>query len=645
MAIFYPSIEEIKKEIYERNSFLIFKLMQLDDTYEVFINPYVNGDDIDFLVIKRGYGVHIIQTYSVGEYIKLGLEDNEFAETIESRIKNYKENLFNLHIESLKNKNLFNSKVFGCVKLSVHIFNDDIRDIFDKNRRNKKYINILGLENDIKTEIEQSLRPNYLFDDEIYNEMKNLFEGKFNINNNLEKITWTSKQKDLIISDSKSSKICGVAGSGKTLVLAKRATNAVVRTNSQVLILTYNITLRKYIEDKIGAFSRAINKKNFKILHFHEFINQEFNNNHIIYKATIEELDGDLLNIKNILERNKKNIKKYKSIFIDEVQDFRYEWLDIIKTYFLDRENGEYVLFGDEKQNIYNRSLDENKKSKTNIRGAWNKLTKSFRVDGEIQQLCSTFQDNFFFNKYELDDMNRLAQNHNNEVTKINQSKDNIRYLYRPNWDYEDIFHYMIEYKNAKNIELSKICILSSKVEDLRELDFMMRRKYGIYSERVFETKEQYDKIYESEANPNTRQIKLHGLRRTRKFNFKINSELIKLCTVHSFKGWESNTLFVILDKEESESKDEILYTALTRCKNNLVIINRNDVRYDEFFRTVIDEEPIFHETPFFTKQEVEYEEDYYYESFYEDNEGKIYCAEDGKYHDIEDAWMYDGSC
>ena len=266
-------------------------------------------------------------------------------------------------------------------------------------------------------------------------------------------------------------------------------------------------------------------------------------------------------------------------------------------------------------------------------------------MDGEIQQLCSTFQDNFFFNKYELDDMNRLAQNHNNEVTKINQSKDNIRYLYRPNWDYEDIFHYMIEYKNAKNIELSKICILSSKVEDLRELDFMMRRKYGIYSERVFETKEQYDKIYESEANPNTRQIKLHGLRRTRKFNFKINSELIKLCTVHSFKGWESNTLFVILDKEESESKDEILYTALTRCKNNLVIINRNDVRYDEFFRTVIDEEPIFHETPFFTKQEVEYEEDYYYESFYEDNEGKIYCAEDGKYHDIEDAWMYDGSC
>ena len=62
MAIFYPSIEEIKTEIYERNSFLIFKLMQLDDTYEVFINPYVNGDDIDFLVIKRGYGVHIIQT-------------------------------------------------------------------------------------------------------------------------------------------------------------------------------------------------------------------------------------------------------------------------------------------------------------------------------------------------------------------------------------------------------------------------------------------------------------------------------------------------------------------------------------------------------------------------------------------------------
>lgn len=596
MAILYPALDEVIKnrKNYSNKEFaLIFELFKLDDKYDVFINPYVNGDSIDIVILKKGCGAHIIQVYDYEDYKKLNIKPWNFLKVAEEQIANYKKNLYNLHIESLKIENLYNKNIYGCIKQSIFIYSDELYNLL-KNNKTKNHINLLGKQDKIKEFIENSFNNRFIFNDNIYLEMKNLFEGKFKINNKIEKIEWTQKQKYLMKSENKSSKICGVAGSGKTLVLAKRAINAVIRTDSKVLILTYNITLRKYIEDKIGAFCGGLSKNKFKIIHFHEFIKQELNNNQIvddsgkIYHTTIEELDGDLFNLKRALQNQEYKIKKYKVILIDEVQDFRYEWLDIIKTYFLDNSNGEYVLFGDEKQNVYNRSLDENRKSKTNIRGAWNRLSTSFRMDGGIQELCSIFQKKFFFYKYELDHISDK-----NITTKINQGKDNIRYLYRPNWGYDDIYYYLQSYVNNKMIPLSEICILSSNIVDLRELEFIMRKKYRMNCERVIETKEEYDEVCKNECNHKIIENKLRGIRRVRRFNFEIDSKKLKLCTVHSFKGWESKTLFVILDKEDKESKDEILYTALTRCKDNLIIINKASIEYDEFFKSVLKEEKL----------------------------------------------------
>lgn len=45
-------------------------------------------------------------------------------------------------------------------------------------------------------------------------------------------------------------------------------------------------------------------------------------------------------------------------------------------------------------------------------------------------------------------------------------------------------------------------------------------------------------------------------------------------------------------------------------------------------------------------RYEIDTTEDNYNFSNYEDDiSGMIYCSGDGRYHDAEDAWMYDGSC
>lgn len=65
-------------------------------------------------------------------------------------------------------------------------------------------------------------------------------------------IVYTTKQKRLIISSPKKQKVQGVAGSGKSLVLAARAVNALERTKGRILILTFNITLINYLHDRIS---------------------------------------------------------------------------------------------------------------------------------------------------------------------------------------------------------------------------------------------------------------------------------------------------------------------------------------------------------------------------------------------------------
>ena len=68
---------------------------------------------------------------------------------------------------------------------------------------------------------------------------------------------------------------------------------------------------------------------------------------------------------------------------------------------------------------------------------------------------------------------------------------------------------------------------------------------------------------------------------RRKKNFFMQNSGLIKLSTIHSFKGMESDTVFCILHGDEDP---EMVYSAITRAKKNLVIFDKNNSIYADFF-------------------------------------------------------------
>ena len=84
------------------------------------------------------------------------------------------------------------------------------------------------------------------------------------------------------------------------------------------------------------------------------------------------------------------------------------------------------------------------------------------------------------------------------------------------------------------------------------------------------------------------------NIRDNKKLHFWMNSGTIKISTINSFKGWESEVVFLVLEPKYDKSTtfnlsfDELLYTGITRCKRNLIVINFGNEEYDIKIRPLI---------------------------------------------------------
>ncbi|MBQ0740277.1 nuclease, partial [Aquimarina celericrescens] len=108
---------------------------------------------------------------------------------------------------------------------------------------------------------------------DIYESFKRFLKPPIHLKEQGKEIRYSQKQLEIIYeSNKKEQRIKGVVGSGKTTILAARAVQAHKRTNGNVLILTYNITLRNYIKDKISDVREEFPWENFVISNYHLFI-------------------------------------------------------------------------------------------------------------------------------------------------------------------------------------------------------------------------------------------------------------------------------------------------------------------------------------------------------------------------------------
>lgn len=594
---------------------LRFLYDNLDNSFELYFQPYLNGDRPDIILMKKNHGLIIfeVKDWDFSHY-ELDDRTNWIVRTVKGKFQikspfnqvfSYKKNLFEIHSKQLlaqqiNNPNLFR-KVACCVFFSNSLYSEYVETCVSPfNNKNynsyRKFLSYFGVItkdtltseklNSIITKFGFNVRDNN-FTEPLYISMRRLLKPPYHYIEEGKKIIYTKEQTLLIESRQIRQKIKGAAGSGKTYVLAKRAVNSYLRTGKPVLILTYNLSLVNYIKDRINDVRQNFPWDKFFIINYHQFFKQNSNNCGLKINS-IQDFDNP-----RFFELQKDQINKFHHVFIDEVQDYREEWLDLINSYFV-HEDAEFVVFGDEKQNIYDRELDEEKTPKTKgITGRWNKtLTKSLRFNGNIAKIAALFQENFFKTKYNLDTYEEIY-NRELDFEKGVQKYFYIEEYLSPELMYDDVLEPIFE---ANNIHPSDICILSSEVEYLRGLDFYIRTSTKHKTTCMFENQESYnkllDKLKKGEISKESFTNQIEKMRRQKKIYFFMKTGLIKLCTVHSFKGWDINTLILIINKEEQgkeiENNYELIYTAITRAKKNLFIINNfGNTRVNSFFKSV----------------------------------------------------------
>ena len=150
------------------------------------------------------------------------------------------------------------------------------------------------------------------------------------------------------------------------------------------------------------------------------------------------------------------------------------------------------------------------------------------------------------------------------------------------------------------NISPRNTVVMSESINILRDIE-----KY--YTDELhqcmtnFETADQYEELRKALHSPTLFQKDLKEIRRAAKTHFTTDCDNLKLSTIHSFKGWEAETVILLLQPEmeenstyegyfiqERENTPALIYTALTRAKCNLFIINLGNIKYHQFFQSNI---------------------------------------------------------
>jgi vacuolar-type H+-ATPase subunit F/Vma7 len=646
MAILVTSLERAINSKQKPTDGEIFLLEYLanakhfDDKVEVYFQPCFNGDRPDIVLMSPNRGVIIIEVkdwdlslYQVDSKNKWSVKTGSRSQSVKSPLAQlfaYKKNFFDIHINGLLEKTLEDKRFFGIINTFAYYHKgcresiqclyqahlDRLHDLSCENNRSfqstkvdydayqkeedrikqasKKFERDMLLSVHKNTLHKIRFPPPYtgnLFDEPTYHEFKRLLNPPYHYASEGAPPGYTEKQSRLIVSAPKArAKIRGLAGSGKTVVLAGRAVNAHKRHGGKVLILTFNITLGSYIHDKISAVREDFSWGAFEIFHYHRFITKALNNaeipitipEHLQYegndpvvarrigKERDEHLESSYYcNLS--LFKNVEVDAKYDTILIDEIQDYKPEWIKIVRAYFLE-EDGELVLFGDEKQNIYKRELDNERRSKVvEGFGRWEVLTKSFRYasSSPIIPLVDAFQKSFLHQDYELDS----DESYQLTLVGVGVQAYGAFDQQRPDKLAEQIIS--LAQRNMKHP--NDISIISSQEDILQKLDSVLRTSHK-HKERTLCT---FPSLENKKDYPTKVSTRYKELSTARKIGFNLNSGVMKLSSTHSFKGFESPFVFLLVSNHDSP---EMVFTGLTRAKEGLVVYLETDSPYQDFF-------------------------------------------------------------
>lgn len=476
----------------------------------------------------------------------------------------------NISRKDFANNGILNNQICGNNQV---LFSEDIKfDYDDKEKRR---------ELEIKLKLMSQSNVQFSFEPLSYEELKALRFAIFpEIRVNTEKIKRLHSQEDeekmkaLDLEQERTAKtlgeghriLKGVAGSGKTLVLACRAKYLKqLNPNWKILVLCYNISLRKYLEKLIqysGTNTKQYNE-GITVTHFHALVKEL---SKVDLSKWVDESSEDYDKRVGLILQGKIAegvIKKgiFDAILIDEGQDFVTEWMKGLSL--LLNESTDSLLFCyDPAQNVFGKKKPVWKDAGFKVQGKKpSLLKKSYRNTIEILTIARNFgkmeanqipiEDDTIDNKL----FPELATDRHGEIPEL--------------------------------IHLNNINLICERIIDeiniLRSHQGISNMDIGIlFNGTLYSFPEIFSRIYLSKSNLNDLYL-IKSNDRDAKLNLDVSSNTIKVMPIESCKGLEFKIVFLVgidempRSKRDQDAERSLVYVALTRAQDKLFIYFQNE--------------------------------------------------------------------
>ena len=596
MAILVPDIEEINslpQKPTEGEIFLMEALCKtLDDQWTVYFQPYLNGlrPDIVIFCEDAGIGIFEVKDWDLDAHRIIKSDDGEYSWEVRAwdtgkwvtkskedcplkQADKYRDSIFKYEIPILSAERLLNQKVHSLIQPFVYFHKHTTADA--KNRLQlilDGYSNVFGYDSTKPNFLQAILNKCYLrhgskftelmkkngISERLQNALAYPKHGSTDIKSLL--VTFNKKQQDLLPNNPGCRRVFGAAGGGKTLVLVHKAVNA-AKEGKTVLLVCFNITMANNLRDLVTRLARHYGPhyhRNIEVGHFHRFFPKE-----------TAEIDNRTLK------------EPVDVVLIDEGQDFERSWIEIIQQ--IAAPNYHLMFCEDDRQNIYSKSV-KNRGAVPGIKGRPNLLNESYRIPEQTARLANAVSS---WTKQEGE---------SGTVTSVKTYQGNlfVRNIWFNGTKEEVVNAIKEDIKNLvqdRNTARADIAILICTVEDGWQICKALAEIKLPYQQN-FESQEQNQTLYNLYGDDYEEfKKKRDELRRGYKAGFWMQGGKIKVCTIHSFKGWELSNILVFFNPEEEQdqAKVPLLYTAITRSQQYLTIYN-SDLDLNPFSKVAISE-------------------------------------------------------
>ncbi len=524
-VIYPPPRERVVKFITYLNDILA-------NDWEYYIQPHLNGLKPDLVMLHPKYGIIVIDFETIAtdgswkrKWMHLEMMEKEIRELYCPRL-------------GLKS----NNKTITTALL-------DPSDNLYQSPNSKHPIENLDLFFDFRINATQTT------DDDFLNDLRLWLVEPDAVKEKFQPLELDDVQKFYAKNRSKKGyrRLTGPAGSGKSLVLAARAANLIAE-GKNVAIFSYNITLinylsslalRHYSRSRLSAtwidffmwLKRISTSADMSENHREIFIQGEFpSDNSVAILAT------------NALNRiPEAEVQIYDAILIDEGQDFSPKWWQVLRNIL--RPGGEMLLVADATQDVYGKSKSWTAESMTNcgFRGTWAKLKTSYRLPhGMIKHIQEFAQQNI-------------------KSTEIDPPVDagKQRVLVSDSLDARWI-QLSPTFSNIGNIAINEVRSMLARREKQEQLSvfdvtlLVQTKRTGIEITNVLSRTYRIPCIttYSDAVNE-----------RSKKMAFGLGDYSVRATTIHSYKGWESRAVILVIEYAKSERDMALIYAGLTRLK------------------------------------------------------------------------------